>query len=129
MGAVFFCPTGWRHLAGDANPVVYTTGVGVSRILILLLLGYVLADLSLPMVDGAFQFDPDESVECVRPEGAAAVPLAVVDAAPSFRRVIDETSARLRAPRQVPRLPRHEPSVARSQLLAASDPASSTDDH
>jgi hypothetical protein len=95
------------------------------RHLAIVVLLFVAVDFSSPMARGAFEFDPDDSLDC-------AWTAVRVEQAP-----VSVTAARWEQPRvlaHVVRLPpapvvNYRADVTRDRLIAPSAPPSSTDDH
>jgi hypothetical protein len=100
------------------------------RLPLLLLIVYVCLDLSSPLWPGAFNFDPDDSVEGLRSDQSRQDVAPPVSEPAAGRH---PTTGRLL--RRVERLPRiaavtaRNRSVQRSQLYTPPDPGPSGDDH
>ncbi len=99
------------------------------RVLTALVLVYLLLDMSVPSVRGAFEFDSDESVDCARIEPAgndtpALVPAPIATAPRCHERIVVRPVRVSLAPVVA------EPAgVARDQLRAAADSPPPSEDH
>jgi hypothetical protein len=95
----------------------------------LLILLYVTLDLSSPAVEGAFNFDPDESVlGIVRMESPLRVDAAASDPMPALAQVAAAPVLRPLPLRSTPVAERRGP-VARDCLVQAADRGAPSDDH